>query len=274
MLVSGKDQVELFKTFRHDRIRVVILKIRAGIADREVVRADFESLVAVAGFFNHPVVNKLRLVYPDSGKTGAAVVKIVVFGFPSFGTVLRIGAFKLSRKKLRRFGLIPAGPGSVIRESAVVVIAQRHHKGDALTEALASAEIGVPLLFVLTAVGIIACRENKRGFRESLKKILYQFIEGGIVGILKRFAFLLVGNGKKSEALRISPRRSEFVDGTSVCIVSAVVFVFRIRQQLFNMGKMHHTSVYIRNERGIVGIDPAGIIRSQRRIIGGVVPAA
>ena len=105
-----------------------------------------------------PLVDILGAVDAVNDKVAVAVIKRVVFGFPAFGSVIRVRIFKLLVKKFCRLRIISADTFllRIHLKAAVVVIAKRHHIGDMLDYTRQSAEHTVPLNLVLTAVGVVA----------------------------------------------------------------------------------------------------------------------
>ena len=125
------------------------------------------------------------------------------------------------------------------------MVALGKHYGHVLGYALPAEEGSVPLLLVLAAVGVVACRKDKRCVGMLLKISFDKAVEIRIVGGFKRLALLLVGNTEELEFFNVFRLGCEEKLLTAVSFITAVVVVFCAGLEVFEVYPMHHTDVNI-----------------------------
>ena len=177
MLVSAETEVKHFKALTHYRVGIIVLTVGTRIANREMICTDFPLLVAVLYILNHPFVDVLGAVDAYHQEMHIAVVKGIIRHLPTFGTVIGIGANELIGKIGRFFGIIFAREGEIILKAHIVVVAHAEHDGHRLGNAPEALEHSRPLHVGLTAVRVVARRQNEFTFRVLGKHLFQDAVE-------------------------------------------------------------------------------------------------
>ena len=253
MLVTAEKDVEHLHALGHHRVGVVVLAVAAGIADREMIDAEFPRAFVVK-IALEPLVNFLRRVDADNGKVRVAVLERIVFGLPALGTVVGIAPAELFAEELRRLRVEAPYRVAVVPEAAVVVVAKGHLHGHALGYALPALHRAVPLHLVLTAVGIVAAGQDEGGVGILLKDAFDEIVKNGVIRRVERRALLLVGEADELEFSDLFGRGHEREDLAPVHAVAAGVFIGGPGAKTGELSPVHHAAVDIAHELAANGV--------------------